>query len=323
MSVKRFFAAFALTAGALIMIFLGWQGARFLYGTNIDGNVLNWLDQVSDEPVNVLCLGLDEDKTRSDVIMLVSLDPELGTVKILSIPRDTRVQINGSTAKINATMGYKNREELLISKIKEITGLPVHYYAEVDFSGFIDIIDILGGVDYNVPYYMDYDDPVQDLHIHFEPGMQHLDGQAAHDYVRFRHNNDGSAPGPYAMGDEGRIQAQQEFLKELFRQKLNPQYITKVPELINAIYEHVTTNFSVADAIKYANVILKNATADSMETFVLPGESKYMDSLWYYVYDPELTQQLVETEFMGLEEEPTGSASPSAGASSGEPARID
>ena len=322
MNIKKFMLALLITVLAFCTVAGGVSLANFLYGTNLSDEITQILDKPAGDKFNILLMGLDEDKVRADTIMIVTVDPKENTVKLLSVPRDTQVQVAGDTIKINSTMAYYRREELMIEKLREITGMPIHYYAEIDFSGFKEVVDILGGVDYNVPYHMNYDDPTQNLHIHLEPGMQHLDGQAAHDFVRFRHNNDNSAPGEYAMGDEGRIQAQQNFLKELIRQKLQPQYITKTPELINQIYQHVTTNFSVADALKYAGM-LTSIDADTFQTFVLPGGSKYENNLWYYIYDPEETRELVYTEFgyvdgvsVTLPPKPTASidasASPSA-----------
>lgn len=311
MSAKRFIAALFITVAALLMVFLGWNAAQLLFGNNLGADLSGALDQVTEKQINVLCMGLDDGKTRADTIMLVSIVPKEGKINILSIPRDTRVQVNGKYIKINATMGYKRREELMIQKVKEITGLPVHYYAEVDFDGFIEVINILGGIDYDVPYNMNYDDPVQGLHIHLNKGMQHLDGQAAHDFVRFRHNNDWSAPGEYAMGDYGRIKAQQNFLKELFRQKLQPQYITKAPELIQALYTYVKTNMSVADAISYASGVLKSFNGDSIQTYQIAGEPKMIDNLSYFVYDPVKTDALVDEVFLG---KGSATASPSAAA---------
>lgn len=315
MNWKRFLVAGGVTVLTLVMIWGGWSTARFLFGTTLDEETAP-MDQVSatEERVNILCLGLDQERIRSDVIMLVSIDPKYNTVSILSLPRDTQVHVNGKTIKLNETMSYERREELLISKVKELTGVPVHYYAEIDFQGFIDVIDILGGVDFNVPYKMDYDDPTQNLHIHFTPGMQHLDGQKAHDFVRFRHNNDNSAPGPYAMGDTGRVQAQQEFLKALFEQKLKPQYITKAPQILDEVYKHLRTNMSIADMMGYLPV-LQNLSADSLHTFQLPGESRYENNLWYHIYDPEETDALVEQYFLSTSVPPSPSASVSASAS--------
>ena len=129
--------------------------------------------------------------------------------------------------------------------------------------------------------------------------MQHLDGQAAHDFVRFRHNNkseDVYAPGVYYQGDIGRISAQQDFLAELFRQKMQPQYLLKAPELINAAYSSVKTNFSIGSALNFVS-ILNSAESTELESFVLPGEGKYIGNVSYYIYNPSETRKLILDEF--------------------------
>ena len=321
MNKKKFFLALLVTVLTFCAVAGGVGVANFLYGSNLSGEIAGQLDKPTGEKANILVMGLDEGKTRADTIMIVSVNPKENAVRLLSVPRDTQVTVAGKTIKINSTMAYQRREELMIEKLREITGMPIHYYAEIDFEGFKKVVDILGGVDYNVPYNMNYDDPVQNLHIHLNAGMQHLDGQAAHDFVRFRHNNGGSAPGEYAMGDQGRISAQQNFLKELVRQKLQPQYITKMPELMREIYQYVTTNFTIADALKYVGM-LETINADTLQTFVLPGEAKYEHSLWYYIHDAEETRELVHTEFgyvdgVSVTLPPKPSPSPSASPESG------
>lgn len=319
MNIKKFLLALLITVLAFCTVAGGYTLANFLNGTSLSGEISKHLDKPVGDKFNILLMGLDQDKTRADTIMIVSVDPKENTVKLLSVPRDTQIKVNGSTIKINATMGYKRKEELMIQELRTLTGMPIHYYAEIDFNGFKEVVDLLGGVDYNVPYNMNYDDPTQNLHIHLNAGMQHLDGQAAHDFVRFRHNNGGSAPGEYAMGDPGRIKAQQAFLKELVRQKLQPQYITKAPELINEIYRYVKTNFSVSDALRYAGMLTK-INADTFQTFMLPGESVYEHSLWYHKCDLEKTAELVRTEFgyvdgVAVSMPPKASASPGASSS--------
>lgn len=316
MNRKKFFLALFVTVLTFCAVAGGVSVANILYGSNLSDKITRHLDKPTGEKVNILMMGLDEDKTRADTIMIVSVNPEANSVRLLSVPRDTQVTVSGKIIKINSVMAYQRREELMIEKLREITGMPIHYYAEIDFEGFKRVVDLLGGVDYNVPYNMNYDDPTQNLHIHLRAGMQHLDGQAAHDFVRFRHNNGGSAPGEYALGDQGRISAQQNFLKELVRQKLQPQYITKAPELIREIYQYVTTNFTVADALKYIGM-LETINADTLQTFILPGEAKYDHSLWYYIYDAEKTRELVHTEFgylngVSVTLPPKASSSPSA-----------
>lgn len=314
--------------------FLGVFAAAKLNSISFTNNTTKYfsLDTVDKDVgmVNVLFIGVDEGGYRSDTIMLASLDGYSNRVSILSIPRDTMVKINGSTQKINATMGFaksssksdgeaeptatpdplaeelnvhpsklsmsEGHEDMLIEKIKEITGLPVHYFITVDFDGFVEVIEALDGVDFNVPYDMDYDDPVQSLHIHLKAGMQHLDGSHAHQFVRFRHNNDGSAPGEYVMGDEGRIYWQQEFVKEVISQKLNAQYISKVNEVFTVVKNNVRTNLTIADVMKNLNALMA-VDMDDITSYQLPGEYEYTDNLWYYVYDPEETYELINDVF--------------------------
>lgn len=297
---KRIVAIILLVVLAICSVTLGIQYGKLSYMTSLGS-----AEKILDEPpargkVNILLLGVDEEGVRADTIMVVSVDNVNKSIKLLSIPRDTRVTLNtGKKIKINACLGYESRETMMIGAIRAITGMPIHHYCEIDFDGFIEIIDILDGVDYDVPYDMDYDDDVQDLHIHLKAGPQHLDGQASHDFVRFRHNNRGSdvyAPGEYALGDIGRISAQQNFIKELFRQKMQPQYLLKVTELLDAGYKYVKTDFSIATALKLISII-KSAETTDMETFTLPGEGQYINNVSYYLYFPDETRELVRTEF--------------------------
>ena len=266
--------------------------------------------------VNVLLIGVDEDGTRSDTIMLASVDGFSNRVNIMSIPRDTLVKPEGYTSqKINALIGIgrdavkKGRinepEELLIAEVKELTGLPIHYFVSLDFAGFKDIINALDGVDFNVPYDMNYDDPTQNLHIHLKAGQQHLDGQAAHDFVRFRHNNDGSAPGEYVMGDEGREYWQQQFIKEFVKQKFKPQYLSKIDDIFEVISENVRTNYTMRDLLNHLDLIQK-VDINYIGSYQLPGNSEYFTAdghsmaLWWYIYDEKATRGLVNSVFLPM-----------------------
>ncbi len=309
MNKKKFFLSMFITILVVVVIGGGLAAANFLFGTSLSDEIAKYLDKTTTDKVNVLLMGLDEDKIRADVIMVVSVDPTENTVNVLSIPRDTRVQYSENKHdKINHSMGYKNPEETIIRLVKQVTGMPIHYYCEVDFEGFRNVIDILGGVEFNVPIDMNYDDPAQNLHIHVNKGLQKLDGYNAEGVVRYRKT--------YANGDTDRISLQQDFLKALFEQKLQPQYIAKAPSIIKEIYEHVKTNFSVADATKYVGM-LKKLTSESLHTYMLPGVPKYISGVSYYVYDPEETRAMVLTGFGYPEEEAArlkaaASASPTA-----------
>jgi len=292
---------------AFTSINLGVQHGKLSRVTSLDDEITRVLDKPPIKgKMNVLLLGVDKDGSRADTIMLVSADNVKKEIKLLSIPRDTKITLNtGKKMKINACLGMKNREQFMIETVKTVTKMPIHYYCEVNFDGFKEIIDILGGVDYNVPFDMNYDDPVQNLHIHLKKGQQHLDGQAAHDFVRFRHNNRGEAvyaPGDYYKGDIGRISAQQDFLRELFRQKMQPQYLLKAPDLLDAAQEYVRTNFSIKSALSFIS-LLNSAETTELQTFLLPGTDRYENGVSYYIYSPSETKKLVLEEFGYPEEE--------------------
>ena len=257
--------------------------------------------------VNFLLIGVDAEGDRSDTIMLFSVDGYSKRINILSIPRDTRVQFGSNYEKINASIAIGKQEvaagrlnepeELLIQKVKNLTGLPIDYFVSVDFNGFMEIIDALDGVEFNVPYDMDYDDPVQGLHIHLEAGQQHLSGKQAHDFVRFRHNNDMSAPGEYIMGDVGRIYWQQTFMKELIAQKLAPQYLARINSIFEVINRNVRTNFTMQDLLKYVSFIEEIDPA-SIKSYRIAGEDQYINGVSYYIYDEDGTTKLIHDVFL-------------------------
>ena len=276
------------------------------------GNTVDFIDELDNEDetvgmINFLLIGIDEDGTRSDTIMLFSYDGYSKRGNILSLHRDTQVEMNGYKQKLNAAMGVgiqkvkegidKEPEEELIRQVKKLTGLPVNYFMTIDFDAFIEIIDELGGVEFDVPYDMDYDDPAQDLHIHLSKGQQHLDGQAAHDFVRFRHNNDGTAPGEYIYGDDGRIYWQQEFMKELFRQKAKPQYFAELKDIFEVIRDNVKTNYTMQDLLKHINLI-ENFNVEEIQSYKLPGTAEYTDAIWWYICNEDQTIGLINDVFL-------------------------
>ncbi len=295
MNIKKFFISMIATFLVVLVIAGGLMTANFLFQTNLSSQITKFLDKADSKQVNILLMGLDKDKIRADVIMVVSLDPEREEVNILSIPRDTRVEYSaGRYDKLNHAMGYKNPEETIIRLVKNLTGMPIHYYCEVDFKGFREVIDILDGVYFDVPINMHYEDPYQNLSIHVNKGYQKLDGKAAEGVVRYR--------ATYAGGDNDRIPVQQNLLKALFEQKLKPEYLSKAPALLDKIYEHVETNFSVADALGYVKM-LKKMTAGGLKTHTLPGEGKYIGEVSYFVHEPAATKKLVLEQFGYPEEE--------------------
>lgn len=266
---------------------------------------LDSLDKQTDVGVvNILLLGVDEGGMRSDTMMLASLNGKTGKLSVLSIPRDTRVLVGSHYQKINAAIGIgaqevrkgnlKEPEELSVQKVKLLTGLPVHYFMSVNFDGFKEIIDALGGIEFDVPFRMKYDDPVQNLHIDLQPGLQVLDGENAHDFVRFRKGNAGY-PG-YAMGDLGRIEAQQAFIRAAIEQKVNAKYLLKADEIFDVVCRNVRTNYTAKDLMRHLGAIRK-INSDTMTMYQLPGSAQTIGGASYFICDDAKMSELAETVF--------------------------
>lgn len=244
-------------------------------------------------PVNVLLLGLDRDKTRCDVIMLLNFDPVSPKLNILSIARDTRIFTGRTYRKINSFYSLGG-EKRVAEEVSRITGLPVHYYVTADFKGFRKVIDVLDGVEFYVPFRMNYDDPTQNLHIHLKKGLQVLDGKKAEQLVRYRKGNYKGQG--YTEGDIGRIKMQQDFMKALIDQKLNFRYLSRADDIFAILKEHVKTNITLPDVLRYAASVSK-LSSDSIKTFILPGESYMKDNVWWYIYDKKETASMIKENF--------------------------
>ena len=120
-------------------------------------------------------------------------------------------------------------------------------YVIVNFDGIAAIVDAIGGVDYDVPFDMKYDDPSQNLHIDLKKGQQHLDGKQTVGFLRWRHNNDYTVQ--YTNGDEGRVENQQKFLKALAGQVLQIKNVTKIRSIAEAVFKNVKTDFSAFSSL--------------------------------------------------------------------------
>ncbi|MEA4924839.1 MAG: LCP family protein [Syntrophomonadaceae bacterium] len=216
------------------------------------------------ERTNILLLGVDAregDSTtsaRSDTIILASIDPQQKRVAVVSIPRDTKVNgsANGGFDKINAA-NVVGGPEMAVEKVEELMGEKIDYYMEIDFEGFKNIIDTLGGVTINVDQRM-YK-PSEDIDL--KPGIQELDGSDALAFVRFR---------DYLNGDIDRTAHQQEFLKALGKELLQPSTLVKLPTLITEAKAHVKTDLSLADMFKIASWA-PGFSSDSIIAQTLPG----------------------------------------------------
>lgn len=247
--------------------------------------------------VNILLMGVDEPEKqaagaakarRSDTMIVASINPNDGTIHLLSIPRDTKVAIPGRKGydKITHAFAYGG-PSLAVQTVEEFLQIPINYYLVADWQGFIQVVDILGGVDLYVEQNMRYSDSYANLQIDLKRGYQHLDGQKAGQYVRYRHDE---------LGDIGRVQRQQRFLKALAQELLQMDTIFKTPALVSAISQYIQTDMSLFTIAKLANS-LTSFEESGLQFEMLPGGFATIDGLSYWVPNQVLTQQLVEQLF--------------------------
>lgn len=260
MDKKVFKKTFIWSLSIYLILFI-LVGCTFLWNRNLGGGEdIAEMDQASvKEQRNLIVFGTDKGGLRSDVIMVISVDPKKDTVTLLSIPRDTKVKINGSTKKINAALQI-GQESLAVQTVKDLTGIAIHDYLTVNFSAVETIIDELGGINFDVPCNMNYKDPDQDLYINIQKGEQLLDGEDSVKVLRFRQ---------YPMGDLQRNQVQQDFFKAAFEQKFRAKYISKIPAIYGLITENIKSSMSASELLTYVNAVSK-MDEPVIETYELP-----------------------------------------------------
>ena len=232
----------------------------------------------------ILVSGVDDHNGGSDTNILVAVDAENNYIYGVSIPRDTKAVINGKNNKINYAYNAGGTA-LLAETISQQLGIPVDFTVTVDLDGFEALVDAIGGVDFDVPISMDYDDPYQDLHIHFSAGMQHLTGEEALKVVRFRHNNDGSG---YGSEDIGRMQTQQNFLKAVAQQTLTLSNLDKIDEFVKIFQTYVDTDLTLGNLAWLGKEAISMG-AENISFSTLPNEWRSP-----YIYlDPDAVLELV------------------------------
>ena len=259
--------------------------------------------------INVLLLGesgVGDGYKLADSIMVASYNPQTQQASILSIPRDTYVgRRDKETATQNYLASYKmnsvyrngtNIEEA-VERVSELTGLEIHNYVIIDTDAIIEIVDAIGGVMFNVPIDMDYDDPTQDLHIHLKAGEQLIDGDKAEQLLRFRHNNDWTTyPAEYGDNDLGRMRTQREFIQETLKQLVKFENVTKVLDVIDITFKNIKTDLSM-QTIKYYIPYIFKFNMQNIQTGTLPGASEQCNGIWIYVANSRKTKELVDELF--------------------------
>ena len=227
----------------------------------------------------------------SDTMLMLRFDPATEKVSVMSIPRDTRTNVDGLVTKINEA----NRDggpALTAQAVSELMGgVAIDRYMRINVQGVEKLIDALGGVEVNVPTDMKYQDDSQHLYINLKAGEQKLDGDKALQFLRFRYDDN---------GDIGRVQRQQMFMRALTEQALTPTTIARLPKLLSVIQDHVDTNLSVEELVALVGYGAQRDRED-VNMLMLPGEfSKYDDyDLSYWIPDYSEIDMLSE-QYFGL-----------------------
>ena len=248
----------------------------------------------------ILCMGKSQNMT--DTIMIVKYDPQSQSATMLSVPRDSFVGNNEDTAtasdKINSKYASGGAQATL-NAVNNLTGMKLRYYLVIDTKALRDIVDAVGGVYFDVPIDMDYDDVTQDLAIHLKAGPQLLNGEQAEGVVRFRHNNNGTSySAAYGDNDLGRMKTQRAFIEAVINQVVKPSNITKVNKLMEIASEEIETNFDWNDAKDYMASLMKFDTSN-LKTGTLPGTPKYLNNLSFYLVNKTQAKQTIAELFYG------------------------
>lgn len=266
-----------------------------------------------------LLLGGDRVAENTDTIILANYNPENLKLTLMSIPRDTRLSSETNKMLQNSAReaGFLvDEDDYIIDKINSaypigkgklakkivstLLDIDIDYYVYIDTKVFREIIDLLDGVEYEIPCDMDYDDPLQDLHIHLKKGKQILYGKEAEAFMRFREPNEWNDEilKYYDGSDMKRIQAQQNFIKELLRQKINIKYFTKVSDVIKTFFKNFETDVGLGDVLPYFSLdVLKFDINNDLSFLKLPGQPAYEDNLWYYKFDVQKTKEILDEYF--------------------------
>ena len=260
---------------------------------------------------------LGESLNLTDTIMVASYNPKTQKASMMSIPRDTFVGKNQNRAtawdKINSLYQGKYPEKTL-KAVNELLDMDIKYYIAIDTKALRELVDAIGGVEFDVPINMDYDDTSQDLHIHLKAGYQKLDGDKAEQVVRFRHNNNGTSyPVEYGDNDIGRMRTQREFITAVLQQTLKPQNILKIGQFLDIANKNVKTNIDLTVAKDYVPYAV-NFSTENLKTGTLPGEPKKCNGVWLYIADKKETKTMIEDLF----KEPEESVDNQEGETSGE-----
>jgi polyisoprenyl-teichoic acid--peptidoglycan teichoic acid transferase len=292
---KRYkFALITLLSTCVISGILGVFSAIALSRLSLIDTLLTILPQSKlKKTENILILGIDAttNAKRSDTIMVASLDIERNRLGLISIPRDTRVDIPGyGVNKINHAYAYGG-VRLVQKSISKFLQIPINYFVRVDLAGIKHFVDTIGGVEVSVKDDMYYVDKAGELYIDIPKGEQVLSGEESVGYLRYRKDR----------GDIGRINRQQEFIYSVARRVINQGLLLKAPLLIKDLSNHIYTNLSVGKMVNLALEMRRSLLAGNVNMKTLPGSVVLIDNVSYWKPDLIASSKLIDKILHGFD----------------------
>ncbi len=300
-----------ISLAVVCVLMLGGIGAAWAYITQVDSSLRDDLDAdllnslaVTDSPSDpfyMLLIGADKSEDRdasgefggsyrTDSMILARVDPQEKEVTLISVPRDTRVNIPGhGEQKINAAYAFGGAS-LAVDTVSELAGVPISHYAEIDFDGFKAVVDALGGVEVDVP--MEINDDMAGGHV--DAGLQTLNGEQALILCRSRHNYD-----DIGNGDAIRAANQRLVLSAIMKKVMNSDVAT-ITNTVSTLAEYVTTDYSVTGLIGLAQSMMGIDVSNNVYTAAVPTTSVYEDNLWWEVLDEAAWEEMMNRVKQGL-----------------------
>lgn len=293
----------------VILVLLGIIGGVLAYrtmqlGGGLQGFLAATLGHTEETKKNldtITFLAFGKSQNLTDTIIVCSYNPKEQTASMLSIPRDTFIGTNKNKAtasqKINSL--YQVSPQKAIDAVNKITGLNIKFYAMIDTKSLRKVVDAIGGVYYDVPMRMVYDDETQNLHINLEPGYQLLNGDKAEQLVRFRHGNNTAQTYSSEWGEQdlGRMRTQREFIMTTAKQTLQLKNIFKIGDLINIAHENLETNIPIELVKDYLPYAIEFNT-ENIKSDMLPGNPEKCNGVWIYTYEKKDVEQIVSELFL-------------------------
>ncbi len=274
--LKTFILSFLIALVVLYSLFYVFLNKMTVVG-NEEGEI-----PIPKGRVNVLVIGVANG--LSDTIMLTTFDMKENKVDLISIPRDAyyprKGYNNAAQKKINAVYGSKGAKGT-VKAVEDLVKTDIHYYVEFDYEAVKAIVDAIGGIKVEVPYNMDYDDPVDNLHIHFKKGQVVKNGDDIIKLLRWRKNNKG---GGYKEGDLGRIKMQQHIVKLGIEKLLKGNIVANFIKLQGPLTKYVKTDMTPKQMMYFAGEA-KNIKSDDITFHMAPGNPKNMQGLSFFIID--------------------------------------